>query len=1686
MRIKIKIITVLIFILLTADYLHSQTNFMSWRTFEANPDLLKTQLDEFETYFAENYSDSMPAHEKSELKAFLRYKHFWFTRLGSYTENKLSYKPYYDAVVSFSQNPICDENDQANWELLGPFEAIEENYGPIQNSGLISELLYDPLDPERLLISSNHGGLWIFDPSEGSEGEWKNVSDNLRLPGISATEIVRHPFEHNTLFASTGNGLYSSKYGMGIIKSTNNGDSWEVMQGFPHNDAPRVPKILIDRTDNNPEDGLNMYAITHYSVWFTNNTGEDWETLPDIPGLLDFSYLYDLEMDENGSIYVTTEGRYGYSGQCFKYSNGVWNEILTDDTSLIIQRAKFTIPYDGLIFALLDVGVENSNGDIDPVRKLYKSENNGNDWIIIRESFLNPSQKMEIEYSPVTQHIYAGEIGFRGINAATGSNLSMSPRKRTNFHDDVRDIKIIGSDLNYEYLLIANDGGVTEVKIKREGNSVNPFKSLNGSYLPVNNLVGLGVGTNDFVVTGAVHGYSFKKNITEEFINILPKADGGDCLVNPVDNSIFYYQANDKMLRNNKNNKIYNGGDWFIGMPYEANKNYPNLIFFGRTGKIGIYNESNNETILKPTALVDGLRQPQNVGSIEYTNDQTLYIADFTFAHPETTHRIVKSNNLGTTWEDISQNNVEYKHYGNTITQPLRNAIGWININSIESDPIFTETIWLGIGGIATESNQPVNDKLRVVTSNNGGESWIDYSDGLSPFPVHKVIYHSNSQTLFAGTDVGVFYRQPYNEDMQQWECFSGGMPVGIVTDLEINDCGNKLFASIDGRGVWETNIPFESTSSQIEWEDDLLVSGEQEWNTIRYFDGDIILNANSTLRINSSVYFKPGSKIIVMPSAELFLDGMLSTLPNCDETISLWEGIQVIGNSNMPQLPQYQGALRTLGGAIIMNAKIGVAVYGIDNNDNYMENTSGGIIIIDNATFKSCKIGIDIRNYTYDNTNTAYKPQIVNSSFITTKKLYTYEPIETPIHIQILNNNEVSIAGCSFGALGNDLFITLPWTQIPIGVKSWYSSVNIGNCSFGNLSYGVNALDFTSELKMVDIDQNTFTDCLNGVYLNTLTNPQINRNEFYFHENTLEADKVVQIFIDQCPTFVVEENYFNMWRPDQDLTPNFGIIINNSGPANNIVYKNEFYQAIYPILALGENRDDNGLNGLSLRCNTFYGTGHGAIVGYKGYSVNENDGIVRIHGNQNSNPDDPAGNIFQPTLGEDKIKTHFWNIDEIDKIIDYYYHDADGSFARHEPGHSNQTDKIRGIIKYANLDAPWNEDESCPSNFPSGSGDIKNKLNVAAENINITSNTLNALVDAGNTAELTNDVNESETNEGFILRNQLLSASPYLSDTVLFNASEKENVLTNPLIRDVLVANPQSAKSEEVLLSLEERNNPLPDYMKQQILNGQATISGKATLEAKLHRSKAQFTNALNHLSRHYLQDTTINPVDSMIALLSDAPILESRYQLAGLYLENGNSSAMQNTFNNIVSDFTLNNSRLTELQNMTAYYNLLENVINDNRTIYQLNDNEKTELWDLRNDSVNLASALARNLLIFLGELDYTASIELPDLDNKSGLISLPVEVEAPNDEYAVLSVYPNPAADYIVCRYQIKVNYKQAQLNIIETESGRFIKTLDLEYDQDEKTIDLKGFKSGNYIISLQLDQSIVQSTSFNLIR
>ena len=90
------------------------------------------------------------------------------------------------------------------------------------------------------------------------------------------------------------------------------------------------------------------------------------------------------------------------------------------------------------------------------------------------------------------------------------------------------------------------------------------------------------------------------------------------------------------------------------------------------------------------------------------------------------------------------------------------------------------------------------------------GGSWAASATGLPKVPVNALAYDLDSDSLFAGTDVGVYLKTPFSKG---WLSFSGDAPFTLVSDLEIDRASRTLVAATFGHGAWSVAL---ATSKEL------------------------------------------------------------------------------------------------------------------------------------------------------------------------------------------------------------------------------------------------------------------------------------------------------------------------------------------------------------------------------------------------------------------------------------------------------------------------------------------------------------------------------------------------------------------------------------------------------------------------------------------------------------------------------------------------------------------------------------------------------------------------------------------------------------------------------------------------------------------------------------------------------
>ena len=503
-----------------------------------------------------------------------------------------------------------------------------------------------------------------------------------------------------------------------------------------------------------------------------------------------------------------------------------------------------------------------------------------------------------------------------------------------------------------------------------------------------------------------------------------------------------------------------------------------------------------------------------------------------------------------------------------------------------------------------------------------------------------------------------------------------------------------------------------------------------------------------------------------------------------------------------------------------------------------------------------------------------------------------------------------------------------------------------------------------------------------------------------------------------------------------------------------------------YSITAQDKNRNISGSTGLALKCNQFTDVKTDIAV-LKSNPIATGMGIAASQGSNGSDCESPAGNLFSNLAPS----TGYYSIFNEGGFVNYFHHNpsneprvypnviTENSVTRHPTPHSYSIG-------------------CCPSNSSGGGGTsiIDDETATYKAEAEMTSDTLTTLIDEGETTDKVLEVNLASPNEALEVRNSILQYSPFVSDTVLKSSINREELLNNAMLRDIMVANPHSAKSGTIMQEIDMRLEPMPEYMRDEILEGVFVLSSKELMEAKRDMDMQYYNYGFNRLLSASLTDTIPVHRDTLMALLAADGSAQSLMQQAWLWLEAGDTTAAINRLASVPGEITLVGHDITDYNEQMAFMQwLVLNPVVDTMASEALTN-------FILSPSYAVSSA-AKSILVAHNLLDYKEPYLEPDL-TKSTEISIP-KTNSAQESTEAIRVYPNPGRDYITIEYNIGNDYTSGSYEIVD-QSGKVVKKGTLNHSTDQVVLDTRALTPGNYYISLISNNKSVNSTRFVIFR
>jgi len=320
-------------------------------------------------------------------------------------------------------------------------------------------------------------------------------------------------------------------------------------------------------------------------------------------------------------------------------------------------------------------------------------------------------------------------------------------------------------------------------------------------------------------------------------------------------------------------------------------------------------------------------------------------------------------------------------------------------------------------------------------------------------------------------------------------------------------------------------------------------------FNTPKWFTHNLTLRPNSTLTITSTAKFNQGCKIIVMPGAQLIINGGILTC-TCP---GFWQGIEVHGNRNSTQVPiSNQGYVR-----IFNHGKI-------ERADPGIYSVNGGIVIAEDAIFTNNQRAVIIANYPGWNSSNFNRCtfSLTNETGIYGQPYFISAELVKPIRIidctfeNTVDVNKMAYPNRGIGvvSLDADIYVVAATANPPGPPPDSIKSV------FKNLAYGLYSMHSGIQYSL-HVSDAIFEENLRGAYLsgyNSSSYALITKSKFKVL-NTFYTGGIIPygLYLDNCSGYTVEENeFFGLGEQPSG----YGFIINESGPHDNEIYNNLFH----------------------------------------------------------------------------------------------------------------------------------------------------------------------------------------------------------------------------------------------------------------------------------------------------------------------------------------------------------------------------------------------------------------------------------------------------------------------------------------------------------------------------------------------
>jgi PKD repeat protein len=656
-----------------------------------------------------------------------------------------------------------------DWTNLGPF-VLPDGKG-YKGLGRLNAIAFDPVDPDIIWVGSPSGGLW---KTTSGGNDWTSSTQDLPSLGVSA--ILIDYTNPSVMYIGTGDRDAGDAAGLGVYRSTDGGESWEVWNTGMNNKV--VGRLLMHPTNH-----LLIFAATNGGLYRTTTGGGTWSLVQngdfkDVvfkPGAPDIVYAAG-----NGNFYRSVNGGLSFT----QVTNGLPGS----------SRSAIAVTPDkpAYVYVIL------TNGD--SFKGFYRSTDSGQNFSTqstapnIMSWGCNGGDggqawyDLDVAVDPTDADIiFAGGVNcFKSTTAGTTWSISSHWWGDCSVPAVHADLHVLEFNPLNNRIYAGNDGGVYYSPDK--GSSW--IEITNG--LPITQVykIGQSATLRDKTLIGNQDNGS--STYMGDYWQFILGGDGMECAVDPVDANYsyatiyygyiarFYQNINNGTVAENGFNGIDESGSWIT--PFLLDEKDPDIMF------VGYKNIWRSTNIKSPsTGQIVWQKISDGLGG---SNSQDMRALDQSPANSDILYAARYDNKLFRS-DDCKDANPEWYD----LTSFLPEAAG---INDLECDPFNPDVVYISLNN-------------RIYKSGNRGQVWEDISGSLPDVSYSSIAAYRNShEGLYVSSDIGVFYKDQFMDD---WIMFSNDLPPDAsISEIEIyydgaDPAGDIIRAGTYGRGLWESDV---------------------------------------------------------------------------------------------------------------------------------------------------------------------------------------------------------------------------------------------------------------------------------------------------------------------------------------------------------------------------------------------------------------------------------------------------------------------------------------------------------------------------------------------------------------------------------------------------------------------------------------------------------------------------------------------------------------------------------------------------------------------------------------------------------------------------------------------------------------------------------------------------------------